>query len=186
MRRARVPRWYIAVLAIVAAQRLNELVISRSNEAATGGLRTASRTFPVMVAAHVGLLTLPLIEVSVRRPRRPRLGWAAVLAAASALRIWSIRSLGRSWNVRAAVPENIEPVTWGPYAYIRHPNYVAVILEFAAVPLVAGAWVSAVMLSALNAVVLVDRIRAEERLLNESAAYRSAFANRARFIPGVF
>ena len=74
----------------------------------------------------------------------------------------------------------------GMYRYIRHPNYLAVILEFAAVPLVAGAWISAVVLSALNAIVLVDRISAEEGLLNESAVYRRAFAGRARFIPGVF
>ena len=109
-----------------------------------------------------------------------------MLLGATALRVWSIRSLGPAWNVRAAVPPDIEPVTSGPYRYIRHPNYLAVILEFAAVPLVAGAWISAVVLSALNAIVLVDRISAEEGLLNESAVYRRAFAGRARFIPGVF
>jgi methyltransferase len=110
----------------------------------------------------------------------------AVLAGATALRIWSIRSLGPAWNVRAAVPAGLSPVATGPYAYIRHPNYLAVILEFAAVPMIAGARLSAVVLSALNAVVLYDRIRAEERLLNESSGYRAAFARRARFIPGVF
>ena len=108
-----------------------------------------------------------------------------MLVAATALRIWTIRTLGDSWNARAAVPENLRPVTDGPYRYIRHPNYVAVILEFAAVPMVAGAWRSAVALSLLNAAVLSDRIAAEERLLDSSAAYRDAFAGKARFIPGV-
>ena len=178
--------WYVALLAAVALQRLRELAISRSNEAALGGARAAPRTYPVMVAAHVGLLTLPLLEVAGRPASRPRWRWAAVLAGATLLRVWSIRSLGRAWNVRASVPAHLSPVATGPYAYIRHPNYLAVALEFAALPMIAGAWMSALGLSALNAVVLVDRIREEERLLERSPAYRQAFATRARFIPGVF
>jgi len=186
LRSTQVPVWYVALLAAVAAQRLRELAISRANEAAQGGVRAAPRTYPLMVAAHVGLVTLPLLEVGWRSASRPRWRWAAVLAGASLLRIWSIRSLGGSWNVRASVPAGLRPVETGPYAYIRHPNYLAVVLEFAAIPLVAGAWLSAVVLSALNALVLLDRIREEERLLETSPAYRQAFAKRARFIPGVF
>jgi methyltransferase len=136
-----------------------------------------------MVAAHTALVVLPLVEVWGHPRRGPRWGWLALLASATALRIWSIRSLGGDWNVHAAVPENLQPVTRGPYRFIRHPNYLAVILEFLAVPLVAGAWRSAVVLSALNAAVLTDRIGAEERLLEASPAYREAFAGKARFVP---
>ena len=182
----RVPGWYLALLAAIAFERLREVAISRSNEAATRGVRAAPRSYPLMVAAHVGLLTLPLVEVSRLPSRPPRWGWAVVLAAATALRIWSIRSLGRAWNVRATVPVDLAPVETGPYAYIRHPNYLAVILEFLAVPLIAGARFSALVLSAVNAAVLFDRIRAEERLLESSPAYRRAFRKRPRFIPGVF
>jgi methyltransferase len=139
-----------------------------------------------MVAAHAGLLTLPLLEVWGHPDRRPRWEWAAVLVGATALRVWSIRSLGVAWNARAAVPDSLQPVTSGPYRYVRHPNYVAVIAEFAALPLIAGAWMSALALSALNAVVLAHRITGEERLLERSPDYRRAFGRRARFIPGVF
>jgi len=159
--------------------------MSRDHERLRGGTRAAAATYPVMVGAHVALLTLPLLEVAGSRGRKPRWGWAAVLAGAVALRMWSIRTLGDSWNARAAVPLDLQPVTDGPYRYIRHPNYLAVILEFAAIPLVAGAWRTAVVLSLLNGAVLVDRISAEERLLGASPAYRAAFAGRARFIPGV-
>lgn len=183
---ARVPSWYLALLAAIALTRLRELAVSRSNEAALGGVRAAPRTYPLMVAAHIGLLTLPLVEVAGNPRRRPRWRWAVVLAGATALRIWSVHSLGTAWNVRASVPADLEPVASGPYAYIRHPNYLAVILEFLALPLIAGARVSAVVLSALNAAVLFDRIRAEERLLQASPAYRHAFGKRSRFIPGVF
>jgi methyltransferase len=181
----RAPAWYVAMLAAVGAQRLAELALSRANERAAPGIRAAPRSFPLMVAAHAGLLTLPLLEASVRGTRRPRWGWIAVLGGATALRAWSIRSLGRSWNVRAAVADGFTPVVGGPYRYIRHPNYAAVILEFAAVPMIAGAWLTALALSCLNAVVLYDRIRDEERLLGASPAYRRAFAGRARFIPRV-
>ena len=97
-----------------------------------------------------------------------------------------MRSLGRQWNVRALVPRDLAPVETGPYRYVRHPNYVAVILEFLAVPLVAGANLSAGLLSAVNAYVLYDRIRAEEALLEASPSYRKAFGGKARFLPGIF
>lgn len=182
----RVPGWYVLLLAAVGVERVRELAVSRAHERSTAGSRAAPASYPLMVVAHVGLLTLPLLEVAGHPRRRPRWGWMAVLAGATALRVWSMRSLGPAWNVRAVVPREVRPVQSGPYGYIRHPNYLAVILEFAALPLVAGARLSAVVLSAINAAVLYDRIRAEERLLDESPAYREAFANRARFLPGVF
>jgi methyltransferase len=140
-----------------------------------------------MVAAHSALVTLPLIEIAAlrRRPRAP-LAWVAVLAAATLLRRWSIRTLGASWNARAVVPSNLRPVVDGPYRLIRHPNYVAVILEFLALPLAGGAWLSALGLSALNGLVLFDRIREEERLLAAIPGYEQALGGKARFIPGVF
>ena len=182
----RPPAWYLAVLGANAAMRLRELAISRKHERLRGGAQSAPGTYPLMVAAHVALVVMPLLEVSIRGRARPRWGWAAVLVGATGLRVWCIRSLGTAWNVRATVPADLEAVTAGPYRYVRHPNYVAVILEFLAVPLVAGAWVSAAVLSAWNGFVLVDRIVAEERALDQSAAYRRAFAGKARFIPGVF
>jgi methyltransferase len=174
----------VAVVAASAAMRLRELAISRAHERATAGVPSAPATYPLMVAAHVGLHTLPLLEV--RRGQRPDWRWAAVLAGAIGLRVWCIRSLGRQWNVRAVVPEDLVPVASGPYRYVRHPNYLAVILEFLALPLVGGAALSAGLLSVFNGYALYDRIRAEEALLDQSRAYRQAFAGKARFLPGVF
>ena len=105
---------------------------------------------------------------------------------ATALRWWSIRSLGAAWNVRAIVPSNLRPVTVGPYRLVRHPNYLAVALEFLALPMAGGAWLSALVLSALNGVVLWDRIRQEEELLGRVSGYEKAFGRRARLIPGIF
>lgn len=179
--------WFPALVALMGAQRVRELQVSRRHERATGGRRAAARSYPVMVAAHVGLFTLPLIEVALlrRRPRAPAV-WVGVLGASTALRWWSIAALGRSWNVRAVVPSDLRPVTAGPYRFVRHPNYLAVILEFLALPLAGGAVLSALGLSLLNGAVLWDRIRAEERLLARVPGYEAAFRGRARLIPRLF
>jgi methyltransferase len=140
-----------------------------------------------MVALHVALFAAPLCELAAsrRRPRAPLL-WVGALVGATALRWWSIRTLGAAWNVRAVVPADLRPVTSGPYRFVRHPNYVAVALEFVALPMAGGAWVSALVLSSLNALVLGDRIREEERLLARVPGYEEAFRGRARFVPWVF
>jgi methyltransferase len=181
------PAWYLALWAFSAGQRLRELRISRKREAGLTGERACPRGYPLMVAAHIGLFLLPPLEIRLRGARcRHRLPWVLLLGAAHWLRWSSVRALGPYWNVRATVPSEVTPVTSGPYRVIRHPNYVAVCLEFVALPLAGGAPLSAASLSCLNALVLACRIRAEERLLARSPAYRRAFEGRARFIPKVF
>ncbi|HVB13567.1 MAG TPA: isoprenylcysteine carboxylmethyltransferase family protein [Candidatus Dormibacteraeota bacterium] len=179
--------WYAVLVGALALQRRRELALSKRREAAHPGHRAAARSFPLMVAVHVGLFVLPPLEAHLAHRRPHWVGlWLALLTAATGLRWWSIRSLGDQWNVRAAVPEDLQPVTLGPYRWIRHPNYLAVILEFAALPMAGGAWLSAVGLSVVDGAVLVDRIRAEEALLANTSGYQEAFAGKARFIPGIF
>ena len=98
------------------------------------------------------------------------------------MRYWAIRTLGERWNTRILFVPGDAPVTSGPYRWVRHPNYVAVILEMAAIPMIHGAWITALVASAVNAGLLWVRIRAEEQALG--TAYTQAFAERPRFIPG--
>jgi methyltransferase len=111
---------------------------------------------------------------------------ASVLVLATSLRVWTLRTMGRSWNVRVLRPSPEEIVTTGPYAWIRHPNYLAVILEIAALPLLHTAWISCLTLSAFNAFVLYHRVRVEEAQLEQLPAWRAAMSDRARWIPGLF
>lgn len=175
-----------ALVVAQAALRLIELAVSARNERATTGERAAGSRYPLMIAAHVALFAAPLIEVRLRRRTRFDARWAGVLVATNALRWWVIVTLGRRWNTPAIVPGDLEPVTGGPYRFVRHPNYVAVALEFLSLPLAGGATVSALALCLVDAALLFDRIRAEERLLNRNRAWRRAFARRARLIPGIF
>lgn len=92
--------------------------------------------------------------------------WLVVYIAAQFLRYWCITSLGRFWNTRIIVIEGARAVRRGPYRYLAHPNYLAVCAELAAVPLIFGAWITAVVASVLNAaLLLLIRIPEEERAI---------------------
>jgi methyltransferase len=174
-----------ALVLASAAQRLVELRISARNRARVGRAEQASpSTYPAMVAVHVALFAVSVWPRQGRSVSRRTEAIAVTgLAASAGLRLWVIRTLGTTWNVTAHVPADGRIQTGGPYRYVRHPNYVAVALEFACLPIAVGALPEAVFLSIANAAVLAPRIRAEERLLDAIPGYREAFSGVPRFIP---
>jgi methyltransferase len=163
--------WYGLLVAAVAVERVAELVVARRNErwsSARGAIVTGQGHYPAMVALHTGLLVGCPAEVWLAdRPFVPALAWPmlAVLAGAQALRWWCIWTLGPRWNTRVIVLPGLPLVTSGPYRLLRHPNYVAVVAEGAALPLVHTAWVTAAVFTVLNAALLTVRIRCENRAL---------------------
>ena len=163
--------WFTVLVLAVALERLAELVVSRRNAAwsrSQGGVETGQRHYPVMVALHSGLLVGALLEVWLRRPDfRPALGWPmlALVVASQALRWWCIATLGRRWNTRVIVVPGAPPVRRGPYRFLAHPNYLAVVVEGAALPLVHTAWVTALLFTVGNATLLRVRLRVENAAL---------------------
>lgn len=180
---------FLGLMGFVAATRLFELVVSAPRlRARRHAVVAEPGLFPLMVLLHTAVVVGPPAEVLLLdRPLVPPLfaASALVLCAALALRIWTLRTIGRAWNVRVVTPEEDAVVTTGPYAWIRHPNYLVVILELAALPLLHTAWASALALSALNALVLARRITTEERALATSPRWRAAMAGKPRLVPGV-
>ena len=180
-------RAYLAILVLIAIERIVELFIARRNAArllARGGLESGRALYPAMVAMHVAWLAACGAEsLIVSRDIPAALSTSALLAAigAQALRYWAIWTLGPRWSTRVIVMPGAAPVTAGPYRWLRHPNYLAVILEIAAVPLIRANWCTAIAFTILNAIVLTVRIPAEERALG--ARWRAAFASRARLVP---
>jgi methyltransferase len=162
---------YILLIAAVAAERLAEMVVSVRHARwafERGGVEYGKAHYPVMVSMHAALLVACVVEVvAADRPFLPWLGWPmlAVVLAAQALRWWCIVTLGNQWNTRVIVVPGLPLVSAGPYRWLRHPNYLAVVLEVAALPLVHTAWVTAAIFTAANAAVLSVRIRVEERAL---------------------
>jgi methyltransferase len=164
--------WFTLLVAAVGVERLAEMVVARRNAAwsfARGGIETGRGHWPYMVVLHLGLLVGALAEVWLAdRPFIAWLGWPmlALVVAAQSLRWWCISTLGRQWNARVIVVPGSARVTSGPYRWFRHPNYIAVVVEGIALPLVHSAWVTALVFTLLNAVVLTLRLRAEERALD--------------------
>jgi len=180
-------RVYLLIVAGFILCRTVEIGIARRNARRAferGAVEIGAGHYPVMVAMHAAFLASCALEpLLLPRLNSKTIVALAILAAllAFALRVWAIATLGERWNTRIIVEPGAAPVTGGPYRYIRHPNYVAVITEIAALPLIGGAWRTALLFTALNALVLGARIRAEERALGPS--YSERFGPRPRFIP---
>lgn len=180
---------YLALLAALGLERLYELRLSARNAnraLSHGGVEFGRAHFRVMALLHGSFLAACAVEVVTQG--RPFVAWIgfpmlALAIAAQALRYWAIRTLGPRWNVRVIVVPGAPVVTGGPYRFLRHPNYVAVVVEGFAIPLIHGAWLTALVFSAANALLLVVRIRCEERALAAHCDYAARFGAAPRFVP---
>jgi len=164
--------WYSGLVGLVGLERLAELVVAKRNLAWSlrrGGWEIGFAHYPFMVVLHTGLLVGCLLEVWLAdRPFVPALGWPmlALVLGSQALRWWCIRTLGHQWNTRIVIVPGLQRVTSGPYRMLPHPNYVAVVVEGLALPLVHGAWLTAALFTILNAALLAVRIRSENDALS--------------------
>ncbi len=162
---------FVVLVGLVALERVAELVVSTRNAAwslARGGVETGRGHYPVMVVLHAGFLIAMLVEAVVRRPVVPAwLAWSmlALVVAAQGLRWWCIATLGRRWTTRVIVLPGRPPVRSGPYRWLTHPNYLAVVVEGVALPLVHACWMTAAAFTLANAALLTVRIRAENAAL---------------------
>jgi methyltransferase len=183
---------FAAIVFFVAAQRLLELRLSARNEAklrARGAIEHAPEQLAWMRLVHGGWLVAMIAEVVIfDRAFHP---WLAAIALAvflvgQALRAAAMSALGDRWNVRILTVPGAAPVARGIFRHLRHPNYLGVILEIAALPLVHGAFLTSIVFSALNALVLWGRVRAEERALEASGGYVAKLGSKPRFLPRPF
>lgn len=180
---------YLALLGLVALERGFELRLSRRNAAlafSQGGIEVGRGHFGVMRALHAAFFFACALEVvGLSRPFDPGIGYPmlALATAAQGLRYWAITTLGPRWNVRVIVVPGAPVVTSGPYRFLRHPNYAAVIAEGVAIPLIHGAWLTALVFTLANAWLLSTRIRVEERALAEHCTQSDRLDGRPRFVP---
>lgn len=166
----------LAVLAFYAASRIRELRLSAENERrmrARGGIDAPGGLLPLFVALHVLFPLAMIAEIVIfgARVGAERFLWLALWIVAEILRSHSMRALGDRWSARLIVVPGEPRIRRGLYRYFAHPNYLGVVLELAAIPLLFGAWRTALVVGVANIVLLVARIRAEERALD--AAERS-------------
>jgi methyltransferase len=155
----------IVILALVTAERVGELWLSRRNTKrllAQGAREHAPGHYPLIVALHAAwLATLWWLA-----PARAIDGfWLAMFVLIEIGRIWVLATLGPRWTTRIIVLPDAPLVRRGPYRFVDHPNYVVVVAEIAVLPLVFGLWQVALIFSVLNAAMLAVRISQENRAL---------------------
>jgi methyltransferase len=178
---------YWALVLCIAIQRLVELCRSRRNEAwlqARGAQEVAPRHFMAMRWLHAGWLGGCIAEAAWRQQGPGlliSLAACGLLVLGQILRYAAMSALQERWTARIFILPGVPPVTHGIYRYIRHPNYLGVVLEVAALPSIFGDWITAIACSVANVVILCIRIRAEEAALEAAGGYAQAFAHTGRF-----
>ncbi len=157
------------ILALVAAQRLGELLYSRRNEArlrARGGVEVGAGHHPLFILVH-GAWLAALALWLWQGPGIVAINWwwLGLFALSQIGRAWVLVSLGPYWCTRIITVPGAPLITTGPYRWLRHPNYLVVVTEIAVLPLVFSAHGIAVTFSILNALLLYHRIRLENAAL---------------------
>lgn len=182
--------WGLCLLWIfVIGQRVFELFLAKRNARwikEQGGVEYGKKHYPWLVLIHILFLTSILGEGLLRENQPEPWKWIPLLLffAVQGLRIWVIQSLGNCWNTRIFVIPGTKPQTKGPYRYLRHPNYVVVILEFVLLPLIMGAYISLVIFSVINLFFLwFVRIPAEEQAWKIYGEVSDKSARKNRFFP---
>jgi methyltransferase len=181
---------YIALVAAAALAAILERLHALQHETRlveAGAEEVAPWVYRLMVPVYTLLFPAAIAEHLLLRRRPPLTLVAAMLVLfllAKGLKLWAIRSLGEAWTMRVILPRPLRVVTGGPYRHVRHPNYVAVLVEVTALPLAGGAWITASVAGLLFVALLRARVRTEERALLARPEYVAAMGTRRRFVPG--
>ncbi|MCC6275825.1 MAG: hypothetical protein IT569_08195 [Leptospiraceae bacterium] len=159
---------FCIIFTIVAVQRISELFLSRKNTKiaiSKGAIEFGRNHYFLFFILHMGWMVSWAFESLKYGSLSPI--WtlcAIVFIFAEFLRYWAIQTLGENWNTRIFVIPGNKKVTGGPYKFLSHPNYAAVILEIFFLPLIFNAFYTAVIFSILNLIVLFKiRIPEENR-----------------------
>jgi methyltransferase len=158
------------ILAFVTFQRLGELGLSHHNTRkllARGAIEVGRGHYPLIVSVHAAWLIALWIW---GRDESVNLVALALFVVLQGLRVWIIATLGGRWTTRIIVLPGEPLVASGPYRYLSHPNYAVVAAEIAILPLALHLPLLALIFTALNAAVLVIRLRVETRALSVSTA----------------
>lgn len=164
--------FFYLIVGIVVLQRLVELVIAKRNEKksfAAGGIEYDKKGYLVIVIMHI-MFFISLFAEYFYFYRTLNDFWVIFLVLfilAQGLRYWAITSLGSLWNTRIIIVPGSKLVRYGPYRYFKHPNYMAVITELAVLPLMFSCFVTAIVISAVNLLLLKRRIAIEENALEK-------------------
>lgn len=162
--------FFIIFLSIIIIQRISELILSKRNEkylTSHGAIEYDKKGYKYIVLMH-NLFFISVITEFVFLGRQLNEYWKVLLIifiCTQLLRYWAIFTLGKRWTTKILVLPNSELIRSGLYKHLKHPNYMAVIIEIAVIPLLFSCYYTAIVFSILNLIVLKRRIRIEEEAL---------------------
>lgn len=180
---------FFGIVILVIFQRVIELRISKRHAVyilSQGGQKHGDNLLPLVKFMQISWWVAMLTEVwCLKRPWIPSLAFISLmgLIGGQILRYLSMQSLGWRWTLSIMTVPNIPVVNTGVYQYLRHPNWLGVILEIVFLPLIHGAFTTAITFSLLNAFLMSQRIGAEEKALIQNTNYAMVMADKPRFIP---
>jgi methyltransferase len=164
----------LVLIGLIIVQRLTELRLSKHHELhlrERGAVEVGREHYPWLVSMHVAFFVVLILEVFLLR-RQPAPWWwlpFTLLLLAQVVRAWSMTTLGEHWTTRLLIVPGEVPIQRGPYKFLRHPNYLVIIVELATIPLIFQAYLTAAIFSILNAIILAIRIPIEEEALKVAA-----------------
>ncbi|NYF25495.1 isoprenylcysteine carboxyl methyltransferase family protein [Sporosarcina sp. JAI121] len=169
------------VISIVILQRLVELFVAKRNEKwmrSQGAFEVGTTHYPVMVTMHIAFFISLLAEVFLfGRLLSPEwILFLFIFLVAQVARIWCLTSLGKFWNTKIIILPGADVVQKGPYKLVRHPNYIIVATELLVLPLMFGAYFTAIIFTLLNVWMMSVRIPVEEKALKEATNYSEKFS----------
>lgn len=180
--------WFLLFWGFLIVQRLAEVRVAKSNEKKLlrkGAIEAGKDHYKWMVSMHVAFFVVFFIEVYVFKAQPP--SWWIVpfvlFLMGQVIRVWAISSLGEFWNTKIILLPGANVVAKGPYRFMRHPNYTIVSLELLVMPLIFGAYFTAILFTILNFFMLRVRIPAEEKALMELTDYEKSHGQKQRFFP---
>lgn len=154
---------YSLILAgIIGCERLFEIGLAERNKKAAlalGAREFGSGHYYLFFLLHTAWLAGWLYEAQVSGIiSRFWYIWFGLFILAEMLRYWCIFSLGPCWNTRILIVPGQVRINRGPYRIMNHPNYLAISIILLSVPLVFEAYITAIITTLANAVLLL-RIR---------------------------
>jgi methyltransferase len=155
-------------ISFIILLRLGELILSKKNEKwllQNGAVEYGKKHYPFIVALHILFFMSLIIEYATQQIPSLSLPILVFYFIVLALKVGVISSLGKFWNTKIFRIKSIPSIKRGVYKYVKHPNYLIVILEIALIPLAFHLYYTAIIFSVLNAIILTIRIKAENQVL---------------------
>lgn len=163
---------FILFISFIILLRIGELILSKGNEKwllQNGAVEYGQRHYQFIVALHILFIISLIIEYTVRQPITFNLFILFFYFSLLTFKTWVVLSLGKFWNTKIYHIPNYPLIKKGPYQYFKHPNYMIVVAEIAAIPMIFHLYFTAVTFTLLNAIMLFVRIKEENSALQVSS-----------------